>query len=398
MPRAPFIAIADDLTGAAEIAAFGFRHGLASVVAIDGTNLPDQAELIVFDTDSRLDEPRVAAEKLSKLGSALARQPRDLLYKKTDSVLRGCVRAELEALAGALGLPRVVFLPANPTLGRTIRDGRYAIDGVPLHQTTFAHDPHHPAKSDSVRDLLGSAGALPVTVHHATDALPKAGLVVGNAASAADVHAWARQITAQDLPAGGGEFFSALLGQRGLNPPAPSREFLPGSPTLIVSGTTSSAGSTLRASARRDGVTLLPLPGTIASDRATAAADIEAWTKAVRARLAESGVALIVYDGPIVSGPLVAGAIRRAFAQCVGELVQRGALQHVIVEGGATAVAIARELDWRELRLAHEWSHGVASLRPVNHASLVLTMKPGSYAWPELLWRHILHSRSRVSP
>jgi uncharacterized protein YgbK (DUF1537 family) len=397
MPRNPLIAIADDLTGAAEIAAFGFRHGLDSVVVTDTNTTAGGAELIVYDTDSRLDEPRVAAEKLSALGRALASRPRELLYKKTDSVLRGGVRAEVEALASALGLPRVLLLPANPTLGRRIRDGRYTVDGTPLHQTTFAHDPHHPAKSDSVRDLLGAAGSLAVAVQNSADSLPKAGLVVCNAATAGDVHAWAQHVAAGDLPAGGGEFFSALLGHRGLKPSGPSADFSPGTPTLIVSGTTSSAGALLRANARRDGLTILPMPGSIAKLHSDATAALSEWINAVHARLIESRAAVVVFDGPVVSGADVAAAIRGAFALCVRELVQRGALQHVIVEGGATSAAIARELGWRELRMVHEWAHGVASLRPGNQPAITLTMKPGSYGWPDALWQRILRSGSRVS-
>lgn len=398
MLRAPFIAIADDLTGAAEIAAFGFRHGLASIVATDANAIVGHAALVVHDTDSRLDEPRVAAEKLSALGRSLAPQAREFLYKKTDSVLRGGVRVEVEALAAALGLPRVLLLPANPSLGRRIADGRYTVNGTPLHQTAFAHDPHHPAKSDAVRDLLGDVGTLEVAVKDSTDPLPKSGLVVCNATTAADVQAWAQHVATDDLPAGGGEFFSALLARHGLKPSATPFEFSLGTQTLIVSGTTSSAGALLRAHARRDGLAILPMPAAIATPGANTTAAISDWIETVHTGLANARAAVVVYDGPIVSGPHVAGAIRRAFARCVRELVTRGALEHVIVEGGATAAAIARELGWRELRMVHEWSHGVASLRPVNQPAVTLTMKPGSYSWPGTLWRRILDARTHVSP
>lgn len=393
MPRPPFLAIADDLTGAAEIAAFGLRHGLDSTVVTGAATAASAAGLLVFDTDSRLDEPPCAREKLSALGRGLAHQPREIIYKKTDSVLRGAVRIEVEALAAALGFPRVLLLPANPTLGRTIRGGRYAIDGVALHQTAFARDPHHPAATDSVRDLLGDARSLPVAVHDPGDALPPTGIVVCNAATAADVQAWARRVGTDDLPAGGGEFFSALLSRRGLQPLAPTGAFSPAAPALIVSGTTSTAGATLRENARRDGIPVIPMPAAIAKADAAAASAIQAWIEAVRLRLNEAGAAVAVFDGPVASDVRVAAAIRDAFARCVGELVACGALQHLLVEGGATAASIARRLGWHELRMAHEWAHGVASLRPDAVTALVFTMKPGSYAWPEALWRHILRAR-----
>jgi len=395
MPRAPIIAIADDLTGAAEIAALGFRHGLESAVVIAGTQLPAGVDLAVFDTDSRLDEPHLAAEKLTALGRALAGNPWGLLYKKTDSVLRGEVRAEIEALSGALGLPRVMLLPANPTLGRRVHDGHYTIDGVALHQTAFANDPHHPAKSDCVRDLLGP-GLRGLVIKNYTDLLPAGGIVVCNAATSEDVQGWAGRVTANDLSAGGGEFFSALLDPHGLSSSRRLANFSPPSPTLIVSGTMSSAGVMLRDNARRAGVAILPMPATIMSGDEPSLTAVEAWIESVRLHLAEAGVAVVVFDGPRASGPIVSAAIRRAFATCVSELLKREAVQHVIVEGGATAASIARELGWQELHLTHEWSHGVASLRTAKHTSIVLTMKPGSYDWPDLLWQHVLKASWRT--
>ena len=43
----------------------------------------------------------------------------------------------------------------------SIRDGRCFIDGRPIDQTVFALDPHHPAKSAGVWELLGTTGKPP---------------------------------------------------------------------------------------------------------------------------------------------------------------------------------------------------------------------------------------------
>lgn len=65
------------------------------------------------------------------------------IYNKTDSVLRGNVTHEVEAVIQALGLDGVLLVPANPSLGRTIEGGRYFVRGRPLHETEFARDPRH---------------------------------------------------------------------------------------------------------------------------------------------------------------------------------------------------------------------------------------------------------------
>lgn len=393
MTQAPFIAVADDLTGAAEIAALGHRHGLESVIFTEGQPVSDREQLVVYDTDSRLDPPDVAAEKLARLGRELVGRPRGMIFKKTDSVLRGPVRGEVEALSRALGLRRVVLVPANPTLGRTIRDGQYSINGVPLNQTPFAHDPHHPAGSGSVLDLLGLDGALPVVVRNATDPLPADGLIAGNVESVTQAQAWARTVALTDLPAGGADFFSALLDRRGLKPTADRATFAPAAPTLIVSGTTSSTGA-LRAHAGRDGVAIAPMPAEIADPAIDATTAVQVWIDAVASRLAAEGAAVVLYDGPRVPGPFAAAAIRHTLARCVRDLAGRGTMRHVVVEGGATAASIARECRWSKLQLVHEWAQGVASLRPSDPTAPVLTLKPGSYAWPAALWTHILATAS----
>jgi len=391
MARVSFIVIADDLTGAAEIAAIGNRHGLAALVVTDVRPPTGNADLVVYDTDSRLDQPGVAAEKVANLARVLAAHPRDLVYKKTDSVLRGAVRAELESLAAGLGCSRVVLVPANPTLGRVVREGHYAIGGVPLHHTTFARDPHHPATTDSVRELLGSNGKLAVTSLNATDRMPTTGLIAGNATNRADLDAWARQLTTDILPAGGAEFFSAVLSSRGLAPVGHPTGFFPAAPTLVVSGTASSAGAILRDTGRRDHVPIVPMPAEALSESPAALAAAMRWIDALQSQLATAGRAIAVFDGPHSADPHVAAAVRAAFANCVRELVDRGALRHLIIEGGATAATITSALGWHELQIAHEWSTGVASLQPVGNVPVIVTMKPGSYGWPEALWKHVLH-------
>jgi hypothetical protein len=53
------------------------------------------------------------------------------------------------------------------------------------------------------------------------------------------------------------------------------------------------------------------------------------------------------------------------------------------VEGGATAAALVRRLGWVRLSVCQEWATGVVSLEIKGQAQPLVTMKPGSYAWPE---------------
>ena len=116
--------IADDLTGAAELAAIGWRHGLRAEVVRSG--LPSgTADLVCVDTDSRASEPTEAAKRAAAAAKLLRAAGAKWIYKKVDSVLRGNVTAEVEAVMKQLKLERALLLPANPSLGRVIRDGEY---------------------------------------------------------------------------------------------------------------------------------------------------------------------------------------------------------------------------------------------------------------------------------
>jgi D-threonate/D-erythronate kinase len=72
----------------------------------------------------------------------------------------------------------------------------------------------------------------------------------------------------------------------------------------------------------------------------------------------------------------------------VAEAVLRSAdVGHVFAEGGATAVALARCMGWRRLAVKSELASGVVTLSVIGGSARLLTIKPGSYAWPEAILR-----------
>ena len=377
MPRPPLIVIADDLTGAAEIAALAHRHGLSAAVVARGHRPNTPAEVLVFNTDSRLDSGAIAAAKVAELVPAVLSLKPALIFKKPDSVLRGPVRAELQALAAALGLARILLVPANPSLGRTVRAGRYAINGTALHLTAFGRDPHHPANSDEVCELLGPSNSLAVHSRSARAQLPASGCVIGDAADLADLDAWAALADDRStLLAGAADFFAALLRRRGhIATPPPTPATRPNGPTLIISGTTHPGA----AAARLAPAHVIARP--VGSDL-----DCAAWAAEIRKGLAVHGVVGAHFAGPISADPTMPSALRRAFAQLAQTLAADQAFSHLAIEGGATAAAITAALGWHELHLLHAWAPGVASLRPVAAPHFTLTLKPGSYPWPAALF------------
>lgn len=126
------LAIADDISGAAEVA-MGLESRTTRTVLVLGDRLPRQdepSEVPVFDLDTRQLEPAVAAERVADVA---CRYDSSVLLKKIDSMLRGNVAAETQAVRRSGH--GVVIAPARPTAGRSAIDGVIRVDGVPLHET-----------------------------------------------------------------------------------------------------------------------------------------------------------------------------------------------------------------------------------------------------------------------
>ena len=148
------LALADDLTGALEAGAKFAQSGMRAVVLTEHSNHLD-ADVVVIDTESR----HLAAHQAAAVVQRVSR-PAPLIYKKTDSTLRGNIRAELDALARAYPDSRIAYVPAYPEAGRTVRLGVLYVDGIPLDQTAFARDALNPVHSARVRDAAGDAAVI----------------------------------------------------------------------------------------------------------------------------------------------------------------------------------------------------------------------------------------------
>ena len=380
-------AVADDLTGAAEIAAIGHRYGLQAAILTRKGRLSKQPNLAVYDTDTRLLPTSEASQRLQLLGENIATHRPEFIYKKTDSVLRGNVAAEIIALARSLNLRRILLLPANPSLGRTTHKGQYFINGTPINETAFARDPHHPANSACIADLLGPAPDWPVSIIKPGDTLPEQGIIVGETSTSADVEHWASRLDPQTLPAGGAEFFEACLKRRSLTPVTTAVPAASG-PILLITGALTPARQKLSEHAHSAGWPSLPMPSALAEHGVNEAVSKE-WIKQLAHSLSKSGLTLTESPGLALDDHIAAEQIRNAFGELVRQLHAKGVIGHLIVEGGATSAAISEAVGWSSFDVLGSWAPGVISLRPTDTQQPVFTIKPGSYTWPEILWQQL---------
>jgi 4-hydroxythreonine-4-phosphate dehydrogenase len=146
------LALADDLSGAAETAvALGVPGGRIVLGPAPWRPPPDGTPVVV-DLDTR---SLTATDAARRVREALHGVPAGtLVLKKVDSLLRGNLAAETAAFAeGAEG---VVVATALPALGRTVRDGVVHLGGVPL-QATSAWRAEGAAPPASVAEALAGS-------------------------------------------------------------------------------------------------------------------------------------------------------------------------------------------------------------------------------------------------
>ena len=359
------IVIADDITGAAEIAGIAFAQGHqvrllchdgsagCKVIAADGTTV------MATDTRSMSEEDAVAATRQLLF---LIPHSSPLIYKKTDSALRGHVVAELTALMEATGYLRAVYLPANPSKGRIIKDGTYYINHIPIHETAFSYDPEFPASTSLLRERFPKAEAQ--------------GIIIPDAESTDDI----RRIVAeyndgQTLFAGAADLFSVLLKMTHGDTPThshqtsaishPTSAILHQPSTLILCGSTQSKPLDW-------GIPVAPMPREVYDG----SEDISLWDTS---HYANRHSLILTMPYTHRTGKAAAIHLRTMMARKAKELIACHCPDHLIIEGGATAWATLQVLGWSQFQIVSQIAPGVVQMRAENGTHI--TLKPGSYPW-----------------
>ncbi|EFH12403.1 YgbK domain protein [Pseudoroseomonas cervicalis ATCC 49957] len=167
--------IADDFTGATDIAGFLVANGLRTIQLND---VPDaalrvDADAVVISLKTRSCDPAEAVrQSLAALDWLRARDCRQFFFKYCstfDSTPRGNIGPVTDALLDALGEDFTVICPVLPVNGRTIYCGHLFVNGVPLDESGMRHHPVTPMTDSNVMRLMeaqarGKAGNVPAPV------------------------------------------------------------------------------------------------------------------------------------------------------------------------------------------------------------------------------------------
>ena len=366
------IVIADDITGAAEMAGIAFAQGLSvrlvcgssvccDTVAVNGTT--------VIATDTRSMSEAEAVAETRRIASHLSPLTSHL-FKKTDSALRGHVVAELSALMQATGYHRAVYLPANPSKGRIIRGGIYYINHVPIHETDFSFDPEFPATTSALKERFPDA--------------EQYGIIMPDAESEEDIRrVIVKYNDGKTLFAGAADLFSAMLGTFGntriTSNTRASR--LSGSSTLILCGSTQSKPLDL-------GIPIAPMPREVYDGNDDLSLwDTSAYDKEHRLILTMPYTHRTGKESAVHLRTMMARKAKELITQHLFPALDRegsGEGLHLIIEGGATAWATLQVLGWTQFEIIAQLAPGVVQMQAAN--GTLVTLKPGSYPWGNIIF------------
>jgi D-threonate/D-erythronate kinase len=378
--------IADDFTGAAEVGGIALRQGLSVIV---DTTVPKStsADVLIIATDTRSKKSAEAVKIIQNVTrDLLALQP-EWIYKKTDSLLRGNVAEELLAQLLASDAQKVLLIPANPALKRTIKAGVYYSDGVPLKDSSLADISKERIGTSTVLELLNEAYRSICVVSSTDQPLPIETIVIGNTESEADLEAWAAKLEAGIIPAGGSNFFGSLLNKNLPRLTVPPHALSLGKKALYVCGSAFPVSREAVRLAENSGQYVAYMPKDIFCLHQPAHQMIGAWSEEIINALSQNTPVIMAVDTVECGvGPLLSIKIREAMAATIKMVKDKVAIDELFIEGGATTFCVIESLGYTKFYPVQELAPGVIRMKVEEEEHLYLTLKPGSYQWPLAVW------------
>ncbi|MFD1701756.1 3-oxo-tetronate kinase [Methylopila henanensis] len=407
--------IADDLTGATDLALMLAREGLRTVQA---NGLPtddlalDGVDAVVVALKSRtipaaeaVEQSLAAADRLLALGA----QRLFFKYCSTfDSTDEGNIGPVADALLDRLGARFTIACPAFPANGRTIEHGLLYVNGTPLAESSMKDHPLTPMRDSDLVAVLGRQTARKVglvdiaDVGRGADAIRAAfareegdGKAYAIVDAVRDEDLRAIGAASADLPlitggSGVAMGLPAAWREAGLVAelfePAARLE-APSGRRVILAGSCSTATRGQVAAAREAGVPDFKVdPRGIASG-AIAAEDVTTWVVSQK----PDGLAMVWSSadpeevkaaqaelGRDAAGALVEGLL----GEVASALADRG-FTRFLVAGGETSGAVVQALKVDAFAIGPEIDPGVPWTRSVGGRQLALALKSGNFGAPD---------------
>lgn len=408
-PARPIGFIADDITGAADLASALAGRGLDTRLAFGADAVPeDGGDAIVVALKIRsvpAEEARTAAVAAATAMRSVGAEQLFFKYCSTfDSTPEGNIGPIADALADFIGADRVVHNPSYPANGRTVYRGHLFVGDELLSESPMRDHPLNPMRDSQLQRVLGLQTPRPVdlltfpTVEAGASAVAArlgelghqpGGVrhVIADAMTDADIETIA-SVTAPDRLAAGAAAYGAAYAAAAhaladsTMASTQTRASLPGGPAAIIAGSLSRA--TREQVERFEGPKLTLgiddlVEGEVALSRAVEFAGRGLAGDAVLITTDHDSRA----DGSETSG-LAAAEISRRIELSMGRIaiaLELLGVRRLIVAGGETSGAVAAALSLRSARIGPDISVGVPWIVTDNR-ELAIAFKSGNFGGP----------------
>lgn len=399
--------IADDLTGASDLAANLAREGL-SVIQVNGIpesdlQLPTADAVVVALKSRTIPASDAVAKSLAALSWLRARGAKRIYFKYCstfDSTPQGNIGPVTEALQQKLGCHVVPATPAYPRNGRTVYRGHLFVGDQLLNETGMRHHPLTPMSDANLVRLLAAQTKSPVGLVRSE--IVDAGFEairqrVKELGASGIRHAIVDIVRDEHLTAAGAAFadFALTTGGAGLgiglaralrqgHSRSPGGWTRPkkGVPVAWLSGSCSEATRRQLSHAQKT------LPG-IRIDPFALAADAKTIDRVVSEACSQikNGLALVYATAEpdqvaaaqhSLGSEQAARLVEDAFRTVARALAEAGA-QAFVVAGGETSGAVVDALGVRALAIGPEIDPGVPWTSAVAGRSFWLALKSGNF-------------------
>lgn len=413
--------IADDMTGATDVALMLNRAGMRTVQVIGapkaGTVLPE-ADAVVVALKSRTNPVAEAvADSLAACDALLAGGARQILFKYCstfDSTPQGNIGPVADALAQRLDAKLAIICPAFPANGRSIYQGYLFVGAVPLHESSMKDHPLTPMRDSNLMRLMAAQTKAPVghvgyatvlagaeAVRQRLDALAQEGVryAVTDAVTNDDLMVLGEAIDGHVLLTGGSGIAMGLpqnFRKAGLLPERAIAVSLsaPAGRAGIISGSCSTATRGQIRTAIEAGYPALKVDPLALVSGTQDAAGLAAWALA---QPQDRPFLLYSSDDPAEVAAIqqklgrerAGETVEHAFAE-TARLLVAGGVSRLLVAGGETSGAVVQGLGIGTLEIGPEIDPGVPWTRVVAGPELVIALKSGNFGAPDFFlkaWR-----------
>jgi uncharacterized protein YgbK (DUF1537 family) len=414
--------IADDLTGATDLALMLTRGGMRTVqvmgVPRGGTTDLSGFEAVVVALKSRTNPAAEAvAWSLTSADALLAAGARQVLFKYCstfDSTDDGNIGPVAEALLGRLGSEIAIVCPAFPANRRSVYLGNLFVGDVPLAESPMRDHPLTPMRDSSLVRVLQrqtrlKVGLVPYTVvdrgaaaiGDAYAAAAKSGtrLLVVDAVKDQHLIDMGTAAAGHRLVTGGSGVAMGLPAnfvRQGLMKAAgaPARMTAGTGRAAILAGSCSEATRGQVRTAIEAGMPALALDPLAIAAGTAGAGDALKWALAQPAHrpvlIYSSADPAAVAKVQERLGRGEAGALVERELAAIAKGLMAAGFARLIVAGGETSGAVVAALDVAALEIGPEIDPGVPWTRALEGPPLMLALKSGNFGAPEFFlkaWR-----------